>query len=67
MLALEAMGGHEAIDVLRKGIHSRDAEVRFYSAEALAYLDESQAAAPLGEAARDIPAFRVFARPRRMR
>jgi flagellar basal body P-ring protein FlgI len=60
-LALEAMGGHEAVDVLRKGIRSADREVRFYSAEALAYLDESQAAAPLGEAARDVPAFRVFA------
>ena len=40
---------------------SNDAEVRFYAAEALAYLDESQAAAPLARAARDEPAFRAYA------
>ena len=32
-----------------------------YAAEALAYLDESQAAAPLAQAARDEPAFRAYA------
>jgi hypothetical protein len=35
--------------------------VRFRSAEALAYLDQSEAAEVLGEAARNEPAFRVFA------
>jgi flagellar basal body P-ring protein FlgI len=59
-LRLEAIG-KPAIDVLRKGLESGDAEVRFYSAEALAYLDDSKAAAPLAEAARNEPAFRVFA------
>jgi flagellar basal body P-ring protein FlgI len=59
-LRLEAIG-KPGIDVLRKGLASNDAEVRFYSAEALAYLDDSQAAAPLAQAARDEPAFRVFA------
>jgi flagellar basal body P-ring protein FlgI len=59
-LQLEAMG-KLGIDVLKKGIQSKDPEVRFYSAEALAYLDETAAAAPLGEASRNMPAFRVFA------
>lgn len=59
-LQLEAIGG-QAVGVLRKGIESRDQEVRFYSAEALAYLDRREAAEPLAEAARQVPAFRAFA------
>jgi flagellar basal body P-ring protein FlgI len=59
-LRLEAIG-HEAVSALVKGIASSDAEVRFYAAEALAYLDESQAAAPLARAAREEPAFRAYA------
>ena len=59
-LRLEAIG-REAVGALAKGIDSSDAEVRFYAAEALAYLDESQAAAPLAKAARDEPAFRAYA------
>jgi hypothetical protein len=59
-LRLEAIG-HEAVAALAKGLDSSDAEVRFYAAEALAYLDESQAAAPLARAARDEPAFRAYA------
>jgi flagellar basal body P-ring protein FlgI len=59
-IRLEAMG-KDAIPVLKRGIQSDDAEVRFASAEALAYLDETQAAEPLGEAACNVPAFRVFA------
>ena len=35
--------------------------MRFYAAEALAYLDRREAAEPLGQIARDQPAFRVFA------
>jgi len=35
--------------------------VRFYSAEALAYLDKTEAAEPLGQIAREEPAFRVYA------
>jgi flagellar basal body P-ring protein FlgI len=59
-LQLEALG-KRGLDVLKKGIQSKDPEIRFYAAESLAYLDETQAAAPLGEAARTTPAFRVFA------
>ncbi|MCR4412144.1 MAG: flagellar basal body P-ring protein FlgI [Thermoguttaceae bacterium] len=59
-LQLEAIG-KPGIDVLVKGIQSGDPEVRFYAAEALAYLDDSRAAAPLADAARNVPAFRVFA------
>ena len=59
-LRLEAIG-KEAIPALVKGIASSDPEVRFYSAEALAYLDDGQAATPLAKAARDEPAFRAFA------
>ena len=35
--------------------------MRFYAAEALAFLDRREAAEPLGQIARDQPAFRVFA------
>lgn len=59
-LKLEALG-HEGISTLVKGIEAEDPLVRFYAAEALAYLDDSRAAAPLAEAARNEPAFRVFA------
>jgi flagellar basal body P-ring protein FlgI len=57
---LEAVG-NEAVDILLEGIRSADPEVRFYSAESLAYLDRHEAAAPLGQAALTQPAFRVFA------
>jgi flagellar basal body P-ring protein FlgI len=59
-LRLEAIG-HMGIPALAKGVASNDSEVRFYSAEALAYLDDSQAAAPLARAAREEPAFRAYA------
>jgi hypothetical protein len=59
-LRLEALG-NDSIPVLKKGIACSDPEVRFYSAEALAYLDDTAAAAPLALAARNEPAFRVFA------
>ncbi len=59
-LKLEAIG-KDAIKVLRKGLESPDPEVRFYAAEALAYLDDSHAAKPLAETAASEPAFRVFA------
>jgi flagellar basal body P-ring protein FlgI len=60
-LQLEAIGGSEAAESLLKGIQSNDPEVRFYSAESLAYLDRREAAEPLGQIAREQPAFRVFA------
>jgi len=59
-LQLEAIG-KDAAPVLKKGLESTDAEVRFYAAEALAYLDFKEAAAPLAAAARDVPAFRAYA------
>jgi flagellar basal body P-ring protein FlgI len=59
-IRLEAMG-KDGLDALHKGLASEIEEVRFYSAEALAYLDDSAAAAPLGQLARDVPAFRAYA------
>jgi flagellar basal body P-ring protein FlgI len=59
-LQLEGIGA-EGVETLLKGIKSADPEVRFYAAEALAYLDRREAAEPLGQIARDQPAFRVFA------
>jgi flagellar basal body P-ring protein FlgI len=59
-LQLEAIG-NEAIGPLKNGLRSTDPEVRFYSAEALAYLDQPEAAAPLSEAAKNESAFRWHA------
>jgi flagellar basal body P-ring protein FlgI len=59
-LQLEALGP-DGVDALLKGAQSKNPEVRFYAAEALAYLDRREAAEPLGQIARDQPAFRVFA------
>lgn len=59
-LKLEALGKAGA-ETLKRGLASREAEVRFYAAEALAYLDERDAAAPLGQIARNEPAFRAYA------
>ena len=59
-LRLEAIG-NPAIEILRKGLQSSVEEVRFYSAEALAYLDDRSAAEPLGDLAREVPAFRAYA------
>lgn len=59
-LKLEAIG-KDGIPPLRKGIEAKELEVRFYAAEALAYLDSSEAALPLAQAAREEPAFRAFA------
>lgn len=59
-LELEAIGSH-GNEVLRKGLQSADLEVRFYAAEALAYLDQPDAVEVLARTAREQPAFRVFA------
>ncbi|HVU87775.1 MAG TPA: flagellar basal body P-ring protein FlgI [Pirellulales bacterium] len=59
-LKLEAIG-KDGIATLRKGLQSGDAEIRFYAAEALAYLDQKDAVEPLVEAAREVPAFRAYA------
>ncbi|MEM6654249.1 MAG: flagellar basal body P-ring protein FlgI [Planctomycetota bacterium] len=60
-LRLEAIGDDQAVDVLIDGSESSDAEVRFYAAEALAYLDKTEAVGPLAEAIRNEPAFRANA------
>ncbi|MEK6246740.1 MAG: HEAT repeat domain-containing protein, partial [Planctomycetales bacterium] len=57
---LEAIG-IAAKDELKKGISSTNPEVRFYAAEALAYLDDPDAAKPLARAAQSEPAFRALA------
>ncbi len=56
-LQLEAIG-EDGVPALRLGALSPDPEVRFYSAESLAYLDDTDAAEPLYHAARDERAFR---------
>ena len=60
-MRLEAIGGDEAIAILKEGALASDPEVRFYSAEALAYLDVTEAVEPLAKAASEEPAFRVNA------
>ena len=59
-LQLEAIGA-EAVSTLNKGLESVDVEVRFYAAEALAYLDQPEAVDHLAKAAADEPAFRWHA------
>ncbi|MCL6504854.1 MAG: flagellar basal body P-ring protein FlgI [Pirellulales bacterium] len=59
-LRLEAIG-KDGIPVLRRGLESADPEVRFHSAQALAYLDVAEAVPPLVSAAREEPAFRAYA------
>jgi len=57
---LEAIGA-DSILILKEGLTSPDPEVRYYSADALAYLGEGVGVHVLAEAAREEPAFRVFA------
>ncbi|MCA8983295.1 MAG: flagellar basal body P-ring protein FlgI [Planctomycetaceae bacterium] len=59
-LQLEAIG-NDAIPMLKSGLKADTLECRFYSAVALAYLGEADGLEVLYEAARDEPAFRVFA------
>jgi hypothetical protein len=59
-LRLEAIG-KDGIPILRKGLESDDAEIRFTAAEALAYLGESVAAPHLAEAARNLRSARPAA------
>ena len=60
-LRLEAIGDDESRAILKQGLAVNDAEVRFYAAEALAYLDETAAVETLAGVARDVPAYRVNA------
>ena len=59
-LRLEAIG-KEAIPTLRQALDSKDAEIRFAAAEALAYMGESVAAQHLAEAARSLRSARPAA------
>ncbi|MFM7205315.1 MAG: flagellar basal body P-ring protein FlgI [Planctomycetaceae bacterium] len=59
-LRLEAIG-KDAIPTLRAALDSRDAEIRFAAAEALAYLGESVAAPHLAEAANSLRSARPAA------
>jgi flagellar basal body P-ring protein FlgI/HEAT repeat protein len=59
-LQLEAIGP-DAIPILRTGLKSKSREVRFHAATALAYLGTPDGLPHLAEAAREEPAFRVFA------
>jgi flagellar basal body P-ring protein FlgI len=59
-LKLEAIG-EPGIPTLKIGLKSTDPQVRFHSAEALAYLGDASGLDALFEAARDQYAFRIFA------
>jgi len=59
-LKLEAIG-EAAVPVLKSGLKDPTLEVQFHSAVALAYLNEADGLPYLAKAARDEPAFRVFA------
>ena len=59
-IQLEAIG-EDGAHVLREGLNSPDLEVRFYAAEALAYLDHEEAAPVLADTALRESAFRWHA------
>ena len=59
-LRLEGMG-KPAIGVLKAGLASPDAQVRFFAAETLAYLDDPSGVDVLSKATRDLPDFRAHA------
>ena len=56
-LQLEALG-ESSVPTLLAAIDSPNPELRFYAAEALAYLDRTEAIDPLEEAAKNVAAFR---------
>lgn len=57
-LQLEAMG-ESAVPTLLDALGSEDREIRFYVAEALAYLDREESVPVLEESAREVAAFRA--------
>lgn len=59
-LRLEGLGA-EAIPVLKRALDHEDLEVRFNAAMALTYMGEADGLDELAEAAREEPAFRVYA------
>ena len=52
--------GTESTMFLKKGLNHPSPEVRFYAAEALAYLGDDSGAEELAKLAKDEPAFRVY-------
>lgn len=56
-LQLEAIG-ENAVPTLLDGLNTENPELRFYAAESLAYLNQTEAIEPLENAIRDEPAFR---------
>ena len=59
-LKLECIG-LTAVETLQAGLKSPDENVRFFAAEALAYLDDPSGAEALGETAIHLPKFRAYA------
>lgn len=59
-LKLEGMGP-TAVDSLKEGLKSSNSRVRFFAAEALAYLNETAGVDELGDAVVHLPEFRVYA------
>lgn len=59
-IKLESLGKNAA-DTLKKGLESPSPQVRFFSAEALAYLDDPTGVDELARAVEIRPEFRVFA------
>lgn len=59
-LQLEGVG-KEAVGILERGLAAADPRVRFFAAEALAYLNQPSAIEPLKDAAEQEPAFRWHA------
>jgi flagellar basal body P-ring protein FlgI len=59
-LKLEALGS-SAIDALKEGLKSANAQVRFFSAESLAYLDDPAGVDALGETVIQQAGFRAYA------
>ena len=59
-LQLEAAGS-DGIPILKSGLSSKSPEARFRSAEALAYLGNTDGATVLKDSAEQEPAFRIFA------
>ena len=59
-LKLEGLG-NASIDALKEGLKSDNEQVRFFSAEALAYLGDTAGVETLGKSVIHLPKFRVYA------
>jgi flagellar basal body P-ring protein FlgI len=59
-LRLEGIGPNAA-EALKKGLESQNAQVKFFAAEALAYLDDTAGVDVLAETAKTLPQFRALA------